>query len=433
MSRAAWISCALCASTGAAWAGQDDDDAAALALAGVTPASPATTSRSTSLLLESAVSAAAQQGADESYVGRLSADARYDGSVAPGWRAIIAERIDSAWTLAGTNQGLGGSDQAGGGSSQTVGTLKEAYLGWQPTSDLLVDAGRINARQGVAYGYNPTDFFRADAIRSLVSPDPNSLRDNRLGTVMLRAEDLWTTGAFTAAYAPRLTDHTSAAALDPDWGATNSMGRWLLVFSQRIAPGWTPQWLVYGRDSEAPQVGVDLTAGIGSSTIAYIEASAGRSASLLSQALDQPEADKWRTRVSTGVTYSTAEKLSITFEYEYNGAGLSSGAWSRLGAGNPLAYGRYREFALLQQDLPTLSNAFVYASWADVGFRHLDLTAFLRMDLVDHSKLPYIELRRHWSTVDLALRWQDVQGNPSSDFGASTQRQTWQLVLDYYL
>ncbi len=433
MPRAAWIWCALCVMTSAAWAGEDDDDAAALALGGVTPASAATTARSTSLLLEGAVAAAAQQGADELYVGRLSADARYDGSFAQGWRAIIAERIDSDWTLAGANQGLGGGSQATGTGNQTVGTLKEAYLGWQPTANLLVDAGRINARQGVAYGYNPTDFFRADAIRSLVSPDPNSLRDNRLGTVMLRAEDLWSTGAVTAAYAPRLTDHTSSAALDPDWGATNSTGRWLLVFSQRLSPGWTPQWLIYGRDSQAPQVGVDLTAGLGSSTIAYIEASAGRSASLLAQALDQPGEDKLRTRVSTGVTYSTAKKLSLTFEYEYNGAGLSSGAWSRLGTGNPQAYGRYREFALLQQDLPTLSNAFVYASWADVGFRHLDLTAFLRVDLVDHSKLPYIELRRHWTSVDLALRWQDVQGNSVSDFGASTQRQTWQLVLDYYL
>jgi hypothetical protein len=396
--RTAWILCSVCMMTCAAWAGQDDDDAAALALTGAAPVSAAVAARSTSLLLEGAASAAAQPGADELYIGRLSVDGRYDGSFAPGWRAIVAERVDSEWT--------------GSGDNQDVGTLKEAYLGWQPTSNLLVDAGRINARQGVAYGYNPTDFFRADAIRSVVSLDPNSLRDNRLGTVMLRAEDLWSTGAFTA---------------------TNSTGRWLLVLSQRLAPGWTPQWLVYGRDSSAPQVGVDLTAGLGSSAIAYIEASTGRSASLLAQALDQSAPDKLRTRVSTGVTYSTVEKLSITCEYEYNGAGLSSGAWSKLGASNPQTYGRYREFALLQQDLPTQSNAFVYASWQDVGFQHLDLTAFLRVDLIDHSKLPYIELRRHWTSVDLALRWQDVAGNTISDYGASPQRQTWQLVLDYYL
>jgi hypothetical protein len=409
--------CVLLLFSCAAWAGPDDDDGAALALTGTAPVAAA---RATSVTVEGAVSAAAQEGAGELHVERLSVDGRYDGALAPRWRAIVAERIDSEWT---------GSF----GGNQEVGTLKEAYLGWQPAADTLLDGGRINARQGVAFGYNPTDYFRADAIRSIVSLDPNSLRDNRLGTVMLRAEQLWTTGAITAAIAPRLTDHTSTAALDPDWGATNAHGRWLLSVSQQVAPGWTPQWLVSGGGAESTQVGMDLTAALGSSTICYLEVSAGRSATLLAQALDAPPADSWRTRAATGLTYSAAHKLSLTVEYEYNGAGLTAGAWSKLATRDPLAYGRYREFALLQQDLPTLSNAFLYATWQDVAFRHLDLTAFLRVDLVDHSKLPYIELRRHWTSVDLALRWQDVAGNAVSDFGAATQRQTWQLVLDYYL
>jgi hypothetical protein len=403
--RAAWLF--LCWSC-AAWAGEQDDDSAALALTG---AAPAAVARSTSVTLE---------GADELYIERLSVDARYDGALVPGWRAILAERLDSEWT-------------GPFGGNQEIGTLKEAYLAWQPSADTLLDAGRINARQGVAYGYNPTDYFRAGAIRSLVSLDPNSLRDNRLGTVMLRGEELWGSGALTAVVAPRLTEHTSAAALDPDWGATNSNARWLLSLSQQITPGWTPQWLAFGGDGQSPQVGADLTAALGSATIAYLEVSGGRSASLLAQALDAPEPENFRTRAATGLTYSAANKLSLTVEYEYNGAGLGSAAWSKLGLTDPSTYGRYREFALLQQDLPTRSNVFLYASWQDVAFRRLDLTAFLRVDLVDHSKLPFVELRRHWTSLDLALRWQDVTGNAISDFGASTQRQTWQLVLDYFL
>jgi hypothetical protein len=66
-------------------------------------------------------------------------------------------------------------------------------------------------------------------------------------------------------------------------------------------------------------------------------------------------------------------------------------------------------------------------------FRHLDLSAFLRQDLLDHSRLPYVELRRHWTSIDIALRWQDAWGEPTSNYGASLQRQTWQLVLDWYL
>jgi hypothetical protein len=407
----------------AAWASDGssggDDDAAALALSGA-PASAAAAPRSTTVTIEGALTEAAEVGNGAADLQRLSVDARFDSSFSPGWRAVLAERLDSTWA---------GSF----GGNQEVGTLKEAYVSWQPMSNLLVDAGRVNARQGVAFGYNPTDFLRADAIRSLVSLDPNSLRDNRLGTVMLRAEELWDSGAVTFAYAPPLPSHSSAATFDPDWGATNAQGSWMLSASQQVAAGWTPQWVAYGRQGQSPQLGMNLTAAIGSSTVAFLEVSGGRSVSLLAQAVNLPEQESFRSRAASGLTYSLANKLSLTVEYEYNGAGSNSPQWSTLRSGNPAVYGRYREFALLQQDLPTRSNAFAYASWQDLIVRHLDLTAFMRVDLVDHSRLPWLELRRHWDSVDVAMRWQTVQGGATTDFGASPQRQTWQLLFDYYL
>jgi hypothetical protein len=406
----------------AAGAGEQDDDAAALALSGAPVTAPAGVSP-ISLSIEGAQTFARVAGSEER-IQRLSLDARFDEMFAPGWRGIVAERIDGSWA-----EGLASGQPA----NEAVGTLKEAYLSWQPQANLLVDAGRINARQGVALGYNPTDFFRADAVRSLISPDPNSLRDNRLGTVMLRGEELWDSGALTVSYAPRLTAHTSSAALDPDLGATNSQGRWMLSLSEQLAPGFTPQWLVFGRDGCSPQVGVNLTAGMGSATVAYVEVSGGRSTSLLGQALQLAGGETFRSRAAAGVTYSTTYKLSLTLEYEYNGAGSGQQQWSDLRAGDGPLYGRYREYALSQQDLATRSAGFIYASWQDLMFKHLDLSAFVREDLLDHSRMEWLEFRRHWNAVDVALRWQDVQGNTTSDLGASPQRQTWQLLLDYYL
>ena len=140
-----------------------------------------------------------------------------------------------------------------------------------------------------------------------------------------------------------------------------------------------------------------------------------------------------RSRAAAGLTYTFDSKLSLTFEYEYDGAGLGSQAWNRLRSGDYPVYGAYRQYVLLQQDLPTLSNAFAYATWQDLVFRHVDLTAFLREDLIDHSLLPYLELRRHWNSVDVAFRWQTVRGDQTSDYGASTQQQTWQILVDLYL
>jgi hypothetical protein len=414
----AWWPLLLCSAIACADDLQEDDSAA-LALASA-PVNAAANARSTSATLEAAETEAAQRQGPELQAQRLSLDARYDGALASSWRAVAAARLDADWTNRFD-------------SAQEIGTLKEAYASWQPQASELLDAGRINGRQGVAFGYNPTDFFRSDAIRSVVSIDPNSLRDNRLGTVMLRGQQLWDSGALSAVYAPRLTEHASAAPLDPDLGATNARGRWLLSLSQTIAPGWTPQWLAFGGEDQSPQLGLNLTALLGQSMVAYAEVSGGRSSSLWVQALDLPRSDAYRARAATGLTYSTTSKLSLTLEYEFDGAGLGEAGWSAARSGNPARYGRYREYALAQQDLPTRSNLFLYATWQDLVFQHLDLTAFVREDLIDHSRLPYLELRRHWTSLDLALRWQDTRGDMTSDYGASPQQEAWQLVLDYYL
>ena len=396
----------------------DDDDSAALALTG--PSSAAVTAKPLSLTTEAAFTEAALRGAGDSNEERLSFDLRYDAALTTGLRAVMADRLDVDWLGSWCN-------------AQQINTLKEAYLSWQPQSNLLFDAGRINVRQGVAVGYNPTDFLRADALRSIDSLDPDSLRDERLGTVMLRGETLWDNGAFSALFAPRLADGPATGPFDADLGATNNSNRWLLSLSQRLISGWTPQWLVFGTGDGPPQFGLNSTAAIGSSTIAFLEAAAGSTRTLWAEALGVPDAQSLRGRAAAGLTYSAANKLSVTFEYEYDGAALGREAWRAVRVGNPVAYGRYRDFVAAQQELPTQHSAFVYAAWTDCMVRHLDLTAFVRVDLIDHSRLPWTELRYHWRHIDAALRWQDYQGGLTTDFGASPSRQTWQLVLDYYL
>jgi hypothetical protein len=333
---------------------------------------------------------------------------------------MFADRLDVDWV-------------GSWGDTQQINTLKEAYMSWQPQSNLLFDAGRINARQGVAVGYNPTDFLRADALRSIDSLDPNSLRDERLGTVMLRGETLWDSGAFTALYAPRLADAPATGPFDADFGATNSRNRWLLSLSQRLIAGWTPQWLLFGTGGGSPQIGLNSTAVLGASTVVFLEASGGNTRSLWSEAQGLPDEESLRGRAAAGLTYSAANKLSVTFEYEYDGAALGRDAWRAARVGDPQAYGRYRDFVAAQQELPTQHSAFVYATWQDCIVRHLDLTAFVRVDLIDRSRLPWTELRYHWVRIDAALRWQDYQGAAATDFGAAPSRQTWQLLLDYYL
>jgi hypothetical protein len=420
------LACAAAAGAGGAGAGEagagagaEDDDSAALALPGVN-GPPAAAPGALAMSAEAALTAAARRLGGSVDEQRLSLDIRYDALLAPGWRAIVADRLDLDWA--------GAFDR-----DQQINTLKEAYLNWQPQSSLLLDAGRINVRQGVAYGYNPTDFLRVGALRTIDSLDPDSLRENRFGTVMLRGQTLWAGGSLTMLYAPQLPARPTAAAFDPDLGATNAQSHWMVALSQRIVPNLTPQWLLFGVGSGAPQLGLNLSSTLGASTVAYVEVSGGRMPSSLQQALAQPGDAAIRSRLASGLTYSAPNKLSLTIEYEYDGAGLSRDAWSALQQGNPAVYGRYREFLGVQQDPPTQRGAFLYLTWQDLVLRHLDLTAFTRVDLCDHSGLPWAELRYHWSHIDAAVRWQNYLGSTTSDYGASPTGQTWQALLDYYL
>ena len=392
----------------------DDDDTAALSLAGN---SSAGAPKSASLMVEAALTEAQQTPGGYVSEERLSLDYRDDVVLAAGWRAVAADRLDVDW--------LDGAEE--------INTLKQAYVSWQPLPGLLLDAGRVNARQGVALGYNPTDFFKADALRTVDSLDPDSLRDERLGTVMLRGEKLWDGGALTALYAPRLADTASDGPFSADFGATNHENRWLVALSQRLNSVFTPQWLVFGAQGRSPQAGVNVTTVLGQATVVFVEASGGRIPSLWAESLDLPGSEGLRARASTGFTYSTSNKLSLSLEYEYDGAALSRAGWNAARESDPENYGRYRTTVANLQELPTQHSVFAYASWQDLFTQHLDLSAFVRLDLVDHSRLPWVEMRYHWSHLDAAMRWQDYLGGPTSDYGASPSRQTWQVLLDYYL
>lgn len=420
--RAVWgWGLSLLAAAGAACA--QDLDAAALALPGAAPQEPAQQARAWQLFVEGAAGRERVRGAGLGSEGRAaqraSVDLYVDATLAPGLRAVLSDRLDIDW-------------RHGFEQRHEVNTLKEAYLSWQARNDLIVDAGRINQYSGVAIGYNPTDFFRDGALRSPVSVDPTSIKKNRQGSVMLRGQALWDGASLTALYSPKLASAPDAAAFHPDWGATNGRDRALLIFSHRLGEELNPQWLLYKDQDASPQLGLNLTKLVNDATVAYVEWSGGRSRALLDQALGRGGDKAFRNRVSTGLTYTTSDKLALTFEYEYNGTGLSKSQWQSLPMASLPAYIGYRNFAYTGQEMVSRHAAFIYATWQDVLVNHLDLTAMIRRNIDDRSRLSWIELRYRWTRDEIAWQWQKNTGTLFSEYGAASQLRAWQLSYRHY-
>ena len=356
-------------------------------------------------------------------VQRLSLDLLFDKKLTPDLRAVFSDRLD----LNHQSDALG---------QETLNSLKEAYLSWQPQNDRVLDVGRINVRYGAATGYNPTDFFREGANRAITSFDPNAIRENRMGTVMLRGQTLWKGGALTAIIAPKIDDAPNHGDWNADLGATNNRNRWLVSVSHQLADNFNPQLVLYGDQRQPVQMGLNLAMLVNDATVAHVEWSGGRQKSLLAQALPLSPAvaqdEAFRNRLATGLTYTTASKLSITGEYHYNGAAVDKAVWNALRTSSTLDYASYRELIDEQLDLTTRQAAFMRASWLDAFINRLDLTAVLRYNLDDHSKLSWMEARYRLDKSEVALQWLLAANDDTSDYGAMAQRRYIQALFRYY-
>lgn len=395
-----------------------DDDALNLADA---PAPTAALASPWRIFTEASVGRTRQRyGLKDYNTARGSLDVYYDGLLNPGWRLIFADRLDRTF-------------QSGDAGNFTVNTFKEGYLNWRPDSNNILDAGRINARFGVALGYNPTDLFRSGAIRSVTSIDPNSLRENRLGTVMVRAQTLVDGGSLMGIFAPRVDAKPSDSPFSPDFGSTNHRNRWLLAASKQFSENINPQFLLSGGAGKRVQAGFNLSALLNQSTIGYVEWSGGSGNLVYEDVVSATGGRAFRQRLATGLTYTTAYKLSVTGEYEYNGAGLTKTQWAALGGKGPsLDYLRYRDGALDALELPTRSTLFFYSTWQDALINRLDLKAMVRYNVADRSRLNWLEARYHLPNADISLQLQHDSGNTGSEYGALVQHQMIQTLLTYY-
>lgn len=393
-------------------------DALSLESAPITSA-PDTTSNNR-FFLEGTWGNAAQRYAPGSRaLGRASLDVLLAGNWSPDVRAVLSDRLDYM-------------DPSEIGSDATVNSLREAYLSWQPDGgNSIFELGRINLRFGPAYGYNPTDFFRDGSLRNITSSNPFALRENRLGSVMLRAQRLWQGGSLSVVYSPKLENQASANGWSLDLGATNNRNRGLFELSTRFSPTLSSQVLVYKEQDQSAAMGASVTSLLSDAAVAHFEWSNARQVNPVNRALGIAAAASRRNRLAAGVTYTTLSKLSVTGEYQYNGFGASQQDWAALSA-TPVSKVAYLLDAQVRQDLVSRQAFLLYVTQKNLLVKDLDLTAFVRFNTQDHSRQTWLELRQHWDKYDLALRWQQFSGNIDSEYGILPDSRIVQLLGNFY-
>jgi hypothetical protein len=118
------------------------------------------------------------------------------GLVEPGWmnRGDLDARVDQPLSdrLAATYSGrwnlLANYHPEFDARRDLRHDFREGYLTWTVAAQSYLDVGRVNPRNGVAMGFNPTDVFKTNAVVERVSADPRVLREDRLGALLVRGK-----------------------------------------------------------------------------------------------------------------------------------------------------------------------------------------------------------------------------------------------------
>ena len=345
-----------------------------------------------------------------------------------------------------------------------INDLREAYLGWQPWGSTYIDLGRINLKSGVALGYNPTDYFRTRAVVEPLSADPTVLREDRLGALMIRAQQILEDGSLTVAFAPALYQpstlytNTNLPSVDPMLDRTNARNRFLAKGSVNLGERFSPELLVYHEGNET-RFGTNLAESFGQRWVGYLEWSGGRRASLIDDALRYgrdtrtlpvaapsviPESShvSFQNELAIGASYTTQTRVTFNLEYHFNQAGFTQSDWRNWfasgqshAAASPVAGELWylRGYALDQQSPLSRHSIFLRADWVDAFIPKLELTGFVNADTYDGSGLLQVSadyyLSDHWTVGGLVST---NFGGARSDFGSLSQAASFMFKVARY-
>jgi hypothetical protein len=401
---------------------------------------------------------------DSAFMGwnnRISLDVRAEAWLSPDISFTLADRLNHI-----TGEDMDSSEEG------LENDLKELYLTWNVQRSYFLDFGRLNVKNGVATGFNPTDYFKRNAVPVRISEDPRVLRENRLGVVMARGQALWENGALSVVAAPEVSDDEdrwwSEDAWDLGLDRTNDHSRFLVKANVNAFRDLNPE-VLYFYDEGRSNCGLNLTKGLGNRVVVYSEWSIGQGRDIISNALRDaqdagiipsnfptvlPVKDDlyFRNQLAVGFSYTEDVKRTTWLEYQYNESGFSRKDWEDwFDAGalakdflqNPAleALGRgmlgelwwIRKWAQDAQEPLNRHSLYIRSQWREAFLPKLDLSGIALINLYDGSCFLQPLAEYHISnSLTLGLTLNFFLGSDRSQFGSMQRIGDVKVGATYY-
>jgi len=339
--------------------------------------------------------------------------------------------------------------------------IKEAYISWQKSPTLFFDVGRINVKNGIATGFNPTDYFKVGTILDRKTEDVSQLRDARLGALLIQGQKLWEGGAATLVVSPKVNYKANSWRSDKsitglNLHKSNDRSRVLLKLTHEVSDGFSPE-LIYHNESGDHNLGLNLSKVLNKKMFVYVEWNIGNRRQLIDEAfLDARKTNQllptikqkfgsdtgkqYLQQAAIGASYTSSSNITTKLEYHYNEAGLSKSdtkEWFDLGlnTNNPAVAGQLlsvRSLAQARGESLGKNRLFLYSTWKNAGVDDLDLTGLTMMDLNDHSRLMQMKLvYKPRKNSEVSLQFATFNGNKDSIYGSLDKKNTLSLGVKY--
>lgn len=362
-----------------------------------------------------------------------------------------SERIGLLANLRLRTQATGGEDYRFGPGSHL--DVQELAVDVKAADWLTVEAGRINVRNGVATGFNPTDWFKADSLVVADSFDTVDRREDRLGTVVLQGVWHNEKAVLVTGYRVPVAGGTDTwlsdrsffgQGLDRTNGQSAVYAKLTPLGSQNLSTTLNAFY-----EPDQPGLGAEASGAVSETLVLFAEWFAQRRRSLVDESrrlvpLPRSVADRLGAKdgrrllnqAAVGATWSLPleavgnKDVSLTAEYHYNQAGLSKGevdAWFDAGLSGAARSGplwAVRGTAVRLQEPLTRHELFLRFSYKEV-VTDVDVGAIAFVSPQDGSALVQADVdvkvlvngRMRFTVFTAAGPEKSVFGSLPSDYG----------------
>ena len=321
--------------------------------------------------------------------------------------------------------------------------VQSLAFSYSPSSAWRWVAGRTNIRNGVASGFNPTDWFKDNSQVTFESLDTADRREDRLGVVAVEGVWLREESVLSFGYRPDLHVKPDTAASNSDviglsLDRTNNKDALFVKYAPSPA-SWNNLTLTLSSlyENDRPSLGAEMSLAVVDNLVLYSEWFAQRRQSLTDEATrSHPDNMRIYNQLASGFTWSVSEALvgnenvALSVEYHVNEAGLNQsqlGRWrDAIAEGNSQARS-VAQLAATRQEPLARQQFFTRLAWDDF-WGDCDLSFITTVTPMDGSGFGQLTLSAPIQpNMRIDLQGYHYFGSSNTIYGSAGRKEGWML------